>query len=151
MRIQKEIFKNSQEFFSLVLKNCPSPAPPFTQAIAAKNLTSRSPEGIFYPCTQKKSPPLCEKSRGHVWLHDQLWIAIPTTITRSFFRTCTNVPTATSTAATRAKWAEQKSPRERGVWKPGETSSIWKINTHAFISHNCTFLKRFFSPDISSN
>ena len=57
MRIQKEIFKNSQEFFSLVLKICPSPAPPSTQAIAAKNLTSRSPEGIFYPCTQKKSPP----------------------------------------------------------------------------------------------
>ncbi len=71
-----------------------------------------------------------------------------------FFSTCTNVPTATSTAATRAKCAEQKSPRERGVWKPGETSSIWKLKTTcAFISYKRTFFQacsssvKFHLPD----
>ena len=34
------------------------------------------------------------------------------------------VPMAMSTPALSPKWRRQKHPKERGVWKPGETSSI---------------------------
>ncbi len=52
---ERNIKKNLQKTFFSVKKKFPVPSPlPFTQAMAAKNITS--PEGIFY--TQNSPPPL---------------------------------------------------------------------------------------------
>ncbi len=48
------------------MQNFLSLPPPFTQATAAKNITS--PIAIFDPCThEKNSSPLYEKCGAHVW------------------------------------------------------------------------------------
>ncbi len=64
MRMQEKIFKKCLKKLFSVNKKIVSPLhPPYTRAMAAKNITS--PEGFFYPCLQYTeifSPPTVKKA-----------------------------------------------------------------------------------------